>query len=115
MKCVTSNAHKGLRRAVAECFPGAAWQCCIVHLERNVCSTLSAKRQRKAAGKLMQVVFVQEDPAMVRTAYHAAIDAISSFSRVAGELLEDAERDALAYLAFPVGHRRRIRTNNVHR
>lgn len=115
VKCVTSNAHKGLRRAVAECFPGAAWQCCIVHLERNVCSTLSAKRQRKAAGKLMQVVFVQEDPAMVRTAYHAAIDAISSFSRVAGELLEDAERDALAYLAFPVGHRRRIRTNNVHR
>lgn len=53
---------------------------CIAHLERNVCSMPPSKRQRKAAGKAMQAVFAQEDPAMVRAAYHAAIDAISSFS-----------------------------------
>ena len=34
----------------------------------------------QSAGKVMQAVFTQEDPAMVRAAYHAAIDAISSFS-----------------------------------
>ena len=113
VKCVTSDAHEGLRRAIAECFPGAAWQRCIVHLERNVCSMLPSKRQRKAAGKVMQAVFAQEDPAMVREAYHAAIDAISSFSQAAAGLLEDAECDALAYLPFPAEHRRRIRTNNV--
>lgn len=113
VKCVTSDAHEGLRRAIAECFPGAARQRCIVHLERNVCSMLPSKRQRKAAGKVMQAVFAQEDPAMVREAYHAAIDAISSFSQAAAGLLEDAECDALAYLPFPAEHRRRIRTNNV--
>ena len=80
VKCVTSDAHEGLRRAIAECFPGAAWQRCIVRLERNACSMPPSKRQRKAAGKVMQAVFTQEDPAMVRAAYHAAIDAISSFS-----------------------------------
>ncbi len=31
----------------------------------------------------------------------------------AGELLEEAEADALAYLDFPKEHRRRLRTNNV--
>ena len=113
MKRVTSDAHEGLRRAVAECFPGAAWQRCIVHLERNVCSMLPSKRRWKAAGKVMQAVFAQEDPAMVRAAYHAAIDAISPFSRAAAGLLEDAECDALACLPFPAEHRRRIRTNNV--
>ena len=113
VKCVTSDAHEGLRRAIAECFPGAAWQRRIAHLERNVCSMLPSKRQRKAAGKVMQAVLAQEDPAMVRAAYHAAIDAISSFSQAAAGLLEDAECDALAYLAFPAEHRRRIRTNNV--
>ena len=113
MKCVTSDAHEGLRRAIAECFPGAAWQRCIAHLERNVCSMLPSKRQRKAAGKVMQAVFAQEDPAMVRAAHHAAIDAISSFSQTAAGLLEDAECDALAYPPFPAEHRRRIRTNNV--
>lgn len=111
VKRVTSDAHEGLRRAIAECFPGAAWQRCIVHLERNVCPMLPSKRQRKAAGKVMQAVFAQEDPAMVRTAYHAAIDAISSFSRAAAGLLEDAECDALAYLPFPAEHRRRSRAS----
>ena len=43
----------------------------------------------------------------------AAIDAIAGFSEEAAELLEEAEADALAYLDFPAGHRRRIRTNNV--
>ena len=112
VKCVTSDAHEGLR-TIAERFPGAAWQRCIVHLERNVCSMPPPKRQRKAAGKVMQAVLAQEDPAMVRAAHHAAIDAISSFSRAAAGLLEDAERDALAYPPFPAEHRRRIRTNNV--
>lgn len=109
VKRVTSDAHEGLRCAIAECFPGAAWQRRIVHLERNVCSMLPSKRQRKAAGKVMQAMFAQDDPAMVHAAYHAAIDAISSFSQAAVGLLEDAECDALAYLAFPAEHRRRIR------
>lgn len=113
VKCVTSDAHEGLRRAISECFPGAAWQRCIAHLERNACSLLNSKRQRKAAGKILQAVFRESDPAMVRAAYHAAVDAVSSFSQAAAELLEDAEPDALAYLEFPAEHRRRIRTNNV--
>ena len=113
VRCVTSDAHEGLRRAIAECFPGAAWQRCIVHLERNVCSLLRSKRHRKAAGRVMQAVFAEPDPASVRAAYHAAIDAIGGFSQEAAELLEDAEPDALAYLGFPAEHRRRIRTNNV--
>lgn len=33
--CVTSDAHEGLKRAIREVFPGAAWQRCIVHLMRS--------------------------------------------------------------------------------
>ena len=113
VRCVTSDAHEGLRRAVAECFPGAAWQSCIVHLERNVCSLLRTRRQRAMAGKALQAVFRESDPAVVRCAYHAAIDAIGEMSEEAASLLEEAEADALAYLGFPAEHRRRIRTNNV--
>ncbi len=100
VRCVTSDAHDGLRRAIEECFPGAAWQRCIVHLERNVCSLLKSKRHRKAAGKVMQAVFAESEPAAVRAAYHAAIDAIGGFSPEAAGLLEEAEADALAYLDF---------------
>lgn len=71
---------------------------------------LKSKRLRKAAGRIMQAVFTEFEPTSVRAAYHAAIDAIAGFSEEAAESLEEAEADALAYLDFPVGHRRRILT-----
>lgn len=91
----------------------AGWQRCAVHLERDVCSLLPSKRHRAMAAKAMQAVFRESDPATVRSAYRAAIDAVGALSAAAGALLEDAEAGALAYLDFPAEHRRRIRTNNV--
>lgn len=113
VRLVVSDAHAGLVRAVSECLPGAGWQRCVVHLERDVCSLLPSKRHRAMAAKAMQAVFRESDPATVRSAYRAAIDAVGALSAAAGALLEDAEADALAYLDFPAEHRRRIRTNNV--
>lgn len=51
----------------------------------------------------------------MRELYHQACEEISGICPRASRLLEDAEADALAHLDFPAGHRRRIRTNNVHR
>lgn len=65
------------------------------------------------AGSALQAAFRESDPAVVRAAYHAAIDAVGKMSEDAGSLLEEAEADALAYFNFPAEHRRRIRTNNV--
>ena len=101
-----------MKKAISECFPGATWQRCIVHLERNVCSLLKM-RARAMADNAMQVVFKESDLVMVCEAYHVAIDEIGKFSTAAAELLEEAEGDALAYLDFPVEHKRRLRTNNV--
>lgn len=111
--CVVSDAHDGLKRAIAETFLGAAWQRCIVHLERNVAKLMTDRRRRAMALKILKSVFREEDPTFVRAAYHAAIDAIEKLNSKAAELLEEAECDALAYLDFPVEHHRRLRTNNV--
>ena len=113
VRLVVSDAHAGLVRAIAECLPGAGWQRCVVHLERDVRSLLASRRRRSMAGKALQAVFRETDPATVRSAYRAAIDAVGAMSARAGALLEEAEADALAYLDFPAEHRRRIRTNNV--
>ena len=40
---VASDAHGGIVRAVRELFPWAAWQRCIVHLERDVIDAVSTK------------------------------------------------------------------------
>lgn len=113
VQCVTSDAHGGIVRAVRELFPGAAWQRCIVHLERDVIDAVATKAKRRAAGAVLHAVFAETEPARVRAAYHAACSVIASLSEDAGKVMEEAEADALAYLDFPEAHRRRIRTNNV--
>lgn len=111
--CVTSDAHEGLRRAIEEVFPGAAWQRCIVHLMRNAASCAPTRQKRAAVLAILHAVFSERDPDLVRELYHIACDEISSICPKAAELLEEAEADALAYLDFPYAHHRRLRTNNV--
>ncbi len=113
VRCVTSDAHAGLRRAIEEVLPGAAWQRCVVHLERNVCALARNRRERALLGSVMRAVFAESDPALVRELYHLAVDEVGGFSAAAGALLEEAEADAPAYLDFPPAHHRRLRTNNV--
>ena len=111
--CVTSDAHEGLRRAIEEAFPGAAWQRCIVHLERNAAACCPTRRKRAAVLSILGAVFAEDDPALVRELYGLACEEVAGICPKAAELLEEAEPDALAYLDFPYEHHRRLRTNNV--
>lgn len=113
VRCVVSDDHEGLVQAIAEVFQGAAWQRCIVHLERNVAGWFPKKEDKAVATAAMKAVFAERDPRLVRAAYRQAAERIAQLKARAGELLEDAEADALAYLDFPYEHHVRLRTNNV--
>lgn len=113
VRCVVSDDHEGLVQAIAEVFQGAAWQRCIVHLERNVAGWFPKKEDKAVATAAMKAVFAERDPRLVRAAYRQAAERIAQLKARAGELLEDAEANALAYLDFPYEHHVRLRTNNV--
>lgn len=113
VRCVVSDDHEGLVQAVAEVFQGAAWQRCIVHLERDVAGWFSRREDKAVAAAAMKAAFAERDPRLVRAAYRQATERIGRLKARAGELLEDAEADALAYLDFPREHHIRLRTNNV--
>ena len=113
VRLVTSDAHAGLRRAVMEVFPGACWQRCFVHLQRDLAARIRHKPDQGRAMRALSAVLQQGNAAMTRAAYDAAVDRIGRIDRRAGELLEDAREDALAHLAFHREHWVRLRTNNV--
>lgn len=113
VRCVVSDDHEGLVQAIAEVFQGAARQRCIVHLERNVAGWFPKKEDKAVAAAAMKAAFAERDPRLVRAAYRQAAERIAQLKARAGELLEDAEADALAYLDFPYEHHVRLRTNNV--
>lgn len=50
---------------------------------------------------------------MARACYQRAAEEVARLSPAAGRVMMEAEEEALAYLAFPVSHRSKIRTNNV--
>lgn len=113
VRLVTSDAHDGLRRAIEEVYPEAAWQRCIAHVKRDVLRRIDGRDDSRRASAAMAAAFGESDPAIVRAAYHEAIAEIESFNPAAAAVMEEAEMDALTYLSFPRAHRVKIRTNNV--
>ena len=111
--CVTGDAHEGLKRAIQEVFPGAAWQRCIVHLMRDAAGNAAARRKRGTVLGILKAVFAERDPGLVRELHHLAIEQIDGFCPKAAELLEDAEADAPAHPDLPCGHHAGLRADDV--
>jgi hypothetical protein len=108
---VVSDAHEGLKRAIAEEFQGAAWQRCVVHLTRDCVREAKTWQLKRRVAKIVAPVFRAKDAGVVRCAYHLACEMLEECCPKAAAIMEEAEVDALAYLDFPCSHWKRLRTN----
>lgn len=113
VQLVVSDAHGGLKRAIAERFQGASWQRCTVHLLRDVRGHVHNRADAARASELAKAVFEQRDPLVARAVLRLAAEEIERFSRPAAECLSSAQEDCLAYMDFPAAHWQKIRTNNI--
>ncbi len=108
---VISDAHEGLKGAIAAVLQGAAWQRCRVHFVRNALA-LVPKSAAQMVAATIRTVFVQPDAQAAREQWRRVADGFRGrYPRLAA-LLDDAEADVLAYLAFPPQHWRQIWSNN---
>ena len=111
VELVISDAHQGLKGAIAAVLQGAAWQRCRVHFVRNALA-LVPKAAAQMVAATIRTVFVQPDADGARAQWRRVADGFRArFPRLA-QLLDEAEADVLAYLAFPPGHWRQIWSNN---
>jgi putative transposase len=112
VQLVISDAHEGLRKALAACFVGASWQRCKVHFLRSATASVP-KQHAPAVLAVLKTIFLQPTPETAHAAVEHALHVLEpTFPRVA-TLLRDAEADVLAYLAFPSEHWRSISSTNV--
>ncbi len=111
MRLATSDAHRGLKRAVEAVLVGASWQRCRVHFMRNALS-LVPKAAQQMVGATIRTVFAQPDAHSAREQWRRVPDGFRHrFARLS-ELMEEAEEDVLAYASFPAEHWQRIWSNN---
>lgn len=109
---VVSDAHEGLKLAIAKVLAGASWQRCRVHLMRNLLATVP----RSAAGAvaaIVRTIFAQPDHASAMAQLHRLADGLRPRFAAAADLLQEAAEDALAHFHFPEEHRRRLHSTNT--
>jgi transposase-like protein len=112
VRLVVSDAHKGLRRAVEECFIGAGWQRCRVHFMRSMLAHVS-RRYQPMVSALLKTIFAQPTLEEARKQLRRTADALrSQFDEVA-DLVEAAEDEVLAYMAFPPEHWSKLHSTNM--
>ena len=111
VRLVISDAHQGLKAAIAAVFIGAAWQRCRVHFLRNVLSRIQKGRAEMVLA-LIRTIWAQPDPAAVREQLDAVADKLGAGFPVVAAMLREAREDVTAFAAFPFAHWKKIWSTN---
>jgi transposase-like protein len=110
VKLVISDAHEGIKAAVSKLLC-ASWQRCRVHFMRNALAH-AGKSGRRVVSAFIATAFAQETPEAASQQWRSVADQMRpKLPKLAG-LMDDAEPDVLAYMAFPREHRAKIYSNN---
>ena len=112
-RLVISDKALGLTGAVAEFWPDASWQRCLVHWYRNLGSQVPTTKMKPVMA-LLKAIHAQEDREAARK---KALDVMAKLEAMklgkVADLLSESLEEVLAYMAFPSEHWKKIRSNNV--
>ena len=110
VKLVISDAHLGLKAAIAKVFK-ATWQRCRVHFMRNALA-YAGKGQRQVVLALINTVFAQDTIEAAREQWAAVADQLrTKFPKLAA-MLDESRDDVLAFMHFPKPHRTQLASTN---
>jgi transposase-like protein len=109
---VVSDACLGLKEALAEVFPEADWQRCIVHFYRNVLTQVPRKKMREVALAL-KAIHGQENVAAARAKGAEVVRTFGKLLPAAMKIVTAGVEETLTYYNYPEPHWVRIRTNNA--
>ena len=102
----------GLVENLAEFYPEAKWQRCVVHFYRNVWTAVPKGKVREVAA-MLKAIHAQED---AKAAQEKARQVVKKLRGVrlakAAEIVEAGIDETLSYYSMPSEHWRSIKTNN---
>ncbi len=110
VKLVISDAHTGLKAAIARVFE-ATWQRCRVHWIRNALAHVPKGQHTVVAAAIRQAFNQPDKKTAVETWRHVADQLRARWPKLA-DLMDGSEADVLAYMSFPAQHRTKLHSTN---
>jgi transposase-like protein len=107
-----SDKCLGLVENLADFYPDALWQRCVVHFYRNVWTAVPTGKVKEVAA-MLKAIHAQED---AKAAKEKALQVVEKLRAMrlakAAEIVENGIGETLSYYSMPPEHWRCIRTNN---
>jgi putative transposase len=110
VKLVISDAHEGLKAAIAQVFK-AAWQRCRVHFMRNMLAYVP-KAHHSMVAAAIRTVFFQENRKSAGEVWRQVADQLRSRWPKLAAAMDEAETDVLAFMDFPRAHWPKLHSTN---
>jgi putative transposase len=110
VKLVISDSHEGLKAAITQVFT-ASWQRCRVHFMRNALAHVS-KAQHSMVAAAIRTVFAHDTAQAAAQAWRHVADQLRPRFRDLAALMDQAETDVLAFMAFPRQHWPKLHSTN---
>ena len=101
VELVVSDAHQGLRGAIAAVFGGASWQRCRTHFMTNLLTRVPRRAQPWVA-TMVRTIYQQPSPDEVHTQLDRVTDQLRNRFPQVASLLDEAGPDGLAFSSFPL-------------
>ena len=111
VEMMTSDAHPGFVDADMNHFPGAAWQRCQVHLQRDIVTASPRSLQREISYRYREIVDAPTQEKS-RILLNETLAAYETKAPSAMNILGNGFDDAMAVITFPKELRVHIRTSN---
>jgi transposase-like protein len=111
VQLVISDAHAGLKQAIATVLLGAAWQRCRVHFMRNVLAVVP-KGNADMVAAAIRTIFAQPDAASVHEQFDDIATKLERMLPKVAAMMREAKDDLLAFTAFPQAHWRQLWSTN---
>jgi putative transposase len=112
VKLVTSDSHEGLKAALTSVLPGAQWQRCQVHLQRNAQAYVPKVEMREDVASDIRAIYNAPDEI---EAQRLLVMAIKKYAKKASKLstwMEENIPEGFTIFKHPKNLRRKLRTTN---
>lgn len=107
-----SDKCLGLIEVLADFYPEARWQRCVVHWYRNVLTAVPRGKAKEVAA-MLKAIHAQEDLEAAREKVKAVTEKLEEMRLAkAARIVREGAEETLTYMSFPREHWLRIRTNN---